>query len=183
MSVVQTPVEDAPRRLFSDPPGCALYKQADFAVPWMPGGTTIRPDGEVSWFLLPGKTASKPPVLIGGDQVVQFRHTPDSDALTAYLAGSDAGRSWARRGGFLSPKSSIPETVYPTEFRSELERVLEHATTLAFDASDQMPPDIGSGLLWRDITSWVAGAKDYATLASEIDHARAADAASGSATS
>lgn len=129
-------------------------------------------DGSVDWFLLPGKVGnSTPPILVGGDQIVQFRHAPDVDALIAYLAGPTAGRSWVREGGFLSPKSSIPADVYPNDFLGELDRVLKTARTLAFDASDQMPPDVGSGLLWRDVTAWVAGVEDYAALADQVDRA------------
>jgi len=42
-----------------------------------------------------------------------------------------------------------------------------------FDASDWMPPDVGSDLLWDQITLWVSGAIDYATFAETIDEAMA----------
>jgi alpha-glucoside transport system substrate-binding protein len=172
--VVATPVVEAVGPLFADPPGCALYKQADFAVSWMPDGTTIGADGDVDWFVLPGKTdGERPPILIGGDQVVQFRHTREVDALMAYLAGPTAGTSWVRHGGFISPKSSIGTDNYPEDYLRALVSQLGNAPTLAFDASDQMPPDIGSGLLWRSITDWVAGVEDYATFARRIDGALA----------
>jgi alpha-glucoside transport system substrate-binding protein len=176
-AVVETPVEDAVQPLFADPPGCAMLKQADFAVPWMPDGTTIGPAGTVDWFLLPGEATGSVPILVGGDQVVQFRRGPQVDALMAYLAGPEAGASWARRGGYLSPKSTIPDDVYPTDYLGELAAVLRSASTLAFDASDQMPPDIGSGLLWREITRWVAGTERYEAFAARIDAARAAERA------
>lgn len=177
-AVVETPVDEALEPLFSEPPGCALYKQADFATNWMPGGTAIGPDGDVDWFLLPGETEEPAPVLVGGDQAVQFRHDPDVDALMAYLAGRDAGESWAHRGGFLSPKSTIPEEAYPDDFLPALIAAVEAAPALRFDASDQMPPDVGSGLLWERITEWVQGTLDYPTFADEIDAALARGAGS-----
>jgi alpha-glucoside transport system substrate-binding protein len=174
-SVVETPVSEALGPLFSDPPGCALYKQADFATSWMPDGTTIGADGDVDWFLLPGETEEPPPVLVGGDQAVQFRRDPDVDALMAYLAGQDAGESWVRHGGFLSPKSTIPEDAYPGDFLPRLVEAVGTAPALRFDASDQLPPDVGSGLLWQRITEWVQGVLDYPTFADEIDAALAGE--------
>jgi alpha-glucoside transport system substrate-binding protein len=172
-AVVDTPVDEALRPLFADPPGCALYKQADFAASWMPAGTSIGVDGDVTWFLLPGTTAGRTaPLLVGGDQIVQFRHDPDVDALMAYLAGPDAGASWARRGGFLSPKSSLGRDVYPPGFNAQLAAALGDVPAVVFDASDQMPPDIGSGLLWSGITRWVSGVDDYARFARRLDRAR-----------
>jgi len=176
--VVETPVEEAGLPLFDDPPGCVLYKQADFAVGWMPNGTTVGSDGDVNWFVLPGVTAAPPPLLLGGDQIVQFRRNPDVDALMAYLAGPTAGESWVREGGFISPKVSIPASAYPEQYVKALARALAETPALGFDASDQMPPAVGSGVLWTSITSWVAGVEDYDTFANRVD-AALAQAATG----
>jgi alpha-glucoside transport system substrate-binding protein len=175
--VVETPVSETVLPLFADPPGCALYKQADFATNWMPDGTTIGADGDVDWFLFPGETDDPPPILVGGDQAVQFRRDPDVDSLMAYLAGPDAGESWARSGGFLSPKSSISVSVYP-DFPPDLAAAASDTPALGFDASDQMPADVGSGLLWQRITEWVTGVLAYDAFAEEIDAALAAETGS-----
>ncbi len=176
--VVETPVSETVLPLFADPPGCALYKQADFATNWMPDGTTIGADGDVDWFLFPGETEDTPPILVGGDQAVQFRRDPDVDSLMAYLAGPDAGESWARSGGFLSAKSSIPASIYP-DFPQDLAAAVADTPALGFDASDQMPADVGSGLLWQRITDWVTGVLDYDAFAEEIDAALAAESSPG----
>lgn len=178
-SVVATSVSSAVEPLFADPPGCAMLKQGDFATAWMPDGTTIGPDGDVDWFLLPGTAAGTTPVLVGGDSVIQFRRSPEADALMRYLAGPEAGRSWVAHGGFVSPKKTIPPDAYPSDYLRELTSALGRASTLAFDASDRMPPAIGSGLLWREITRWVAGVEDYETLARRLDAARALSAQAG----
>jgi len=172
-AVVETSPQGAVAPLFADPPGCAMLKQADFAAAWMPSGTTIGTDGSVDWFLLPGTGPRNAPLLVGGDEVVQFRHSREIDALMAYLAGPTAGASWVREGGFLSPKSSIPASAYPSGYLRALADALRTASPLAFDASDQMPPDIGSDLLWREITRLVADVQDYPTFAARIDGARA----------
>jgi alpha-glucoside transport system substrate-binding protein len=172
-AVIEVPVDEAGLPLFDDPPGCVLYKQADFAVGWMPSGTSIGDDGDVSWFVLPGVTTAPPPLLLGGDAIVQFRRNADVDALMAYLAGPTAGESWVRAGGFISPKDSIPTSAYPEQYVKAFAKEVADTPALVFDASDQMPPAIGSGLLWSSITSWVAGVEDYETFAKRVDTALA----------
>lgn len=180
-SVVDVPVEDVDTPLFSEPPGCAMFKQADFAVSWMPDGTSVGPDGDVDWFPLPAEEAGEvPPLLVGGDLAVQLSDRPEVDELMAYLAGPEAGRSWAEQGGFLSPKDSVGPEVYSGALDRELVDLVGTSPRLAFDASDQMPPAVGSDLLWADITEWVANALDYDDLAAEVDAALAKPAGSGS---
>jgi alpha-glucoside transport system substrate-binding protein len=175
-AVVATTAQEAVASLFADTNGCAMVKQADFGVSWMPAGTRVGRGGDVDWFLLPGEQEGPVPILLGGDQVVQFRRSQAIDALMQYLAGPDAGTSWVRHGGFISPKSTIPADAYPSGYLIQLAEAVRGASTLAFDGSDQMPPDIGSGLFWSEITSWVAGVEDYTAFASHLDKARAASA-------
>ena len=157
--------------LLAEPPGCAMVKQADFASGWLPADTTIGPDGDVAWFVLPDVVASDapPPLVVGGDFAVQFRRDPIVDSFMAFLAGPQAGESWARRGGFLSPKSTFDPTRYPNDSERAFATLLDDAPVLAFDASDQMPASIGSGLLWPSITRWVAGVLTYEQFAQLID--------------
>jgi alpha-glucoside transport system substrate-binding protein len=172
--VIETPVSAALGPLFADPPGCALSKQADFAVGWMPDGTTIGPEGTVDFFPLPSvESDGGVPVLAGADHAVQFRSTPQIDSLMAYLATPEAAEIWIRHGGFLSPNETVPDDVYPADYLQALVSVLESASVLAYDASDQMPPSIGSDLLWDQITRWIAGVETYPVFAATIDDARA----------
>ncbi len=172
--VVETPVDQAVEPLLAQPPLCALHRQADFAASWFPSGTSIGPDGDVNFFVLPGISASDaPPIVVGGDQAVQFRSDDEIDQLITYLVSADAAAIWAGRGGFLSPNPSIPADAYPDAYLRELTQAFADAPAVAFDASDQMPPAIGSDLLWDQITNWVAGVDDYATFAATLDTARA----------
>ncbi|MEM9517420.1 MAG: hypothetical protein AAGA42_21410, partial [Actinomycetota bacterium] len=170
--VVETAIDDAVEPLFDDENGCALYKQADFAVQWMPDGTTIGPDGDVDWFVMPPVVdGTVAPVVVGADQVVQFTSNDDIDGLMAYLAGPDAGASWAAAGGFISPKSTITADDYSDATDAELIVLIQQEPPLVFDASDQMPVDVGSDLLWAQITDWVADAITYEQFATTIDDA------------
>ncbi len=160
--------------LLESEPGCAMYRQADFALGWMPSSTQVGPDESLDWFVLPGALSGAAPLVIGGDLIVQFDDRPEVNGLMNFLAAADAGTPWAQAGGFLSAKSSIPEGVYP-DVEQGFISVLETSPGQVFDASDQMHPDIGSGLLWSEITRWVSGAITYSEFAETIDAARRAD--------
>ena len=172
-AIVETPVDEAWEPLLADPPGCAMYKQADFATSWMPDDLEIGPDGDVDVFIFPGTDADETPLVVGGDQIVQFTRSDDVDAVMAYLAESDAAAIWARQGGFVAANPGVGDDVYPDRFRASIGRAAERASDVVFDASDWMPPDVGSDLLWDQITLWVSGAIDYATFAETIDEAMA----------
>ncbi|MEM8621189.1 MAG: ABC transporter substrate-binding protein [Actinomycetota bacterium] len=173
--VVETAIDEAVDPLFDNESGCALYKQADFAVEWMPDGIDIGPDGDVDWFVMPPTSAEEvAPVVVGADQVVQFTSSDDIDGLMAYLAGPDAGASWAAAGGFISPKSTISVEVYNDATDAELTALIQQEPPLVFDASDQMPVEVGSDLLWSEITGWVSTPGTYDDFAETIDTALAA---------
>jgi alpha-glucoside transport system substrate-binding protein len=175
VDVVSTRVDRAWEPLLEIEPGCAMYRQADFAIGWMPDDTKVGPDESLDWFVLPGVDSDHAPLVIGGDEIVQFDDRPEVNALMAFLASSDAGTPWVRSGGFLSAKSSIASDQYP-DFESGFIEALATSPVEVFDASDQMPPAIGSGLLWTEITKWVGGAITYAEFAETIDAAMSEDA-------
>ena len=175
VDVVSKRVDRAWEPLLKSEPGCAMYRQADFAIGWMPNGTDAGPEESLDWFVLPGVAGDEPPLVIGGDEIVQFDNRPEVNGLMAFLASSQAGAPWARSGGFLSAKSSISEDEYPDVERGFI-TALATSTVQVFDASDQMRPDIGSGLLWTEITKWVGGAISYSELAETIDTARREEA-------
>jgi alpha-glucoside transport system substrate-binding protein len=175
VDVVSKRVDRAWEPLLASDPGCAMYRQADFAIGWMPNGTEVGPDKSLDWFVLPGVDADDPPLVIGGDEIVQFDDRLTVNDLMAFFASADAGTPWARSGGFLSAKSSISKDEYP-DVEQRFIAALATTPVQVFDASDQMPPDIGSGLLWSEITKWVGGAITYTEFAETIDAARREDA-------
>ncbi len=168
---IETPIRHVVQPLFGDEPGCAMAKQADFAIGWMPAGTTVGPGADVDFFVLPGATDAEPPLVVGSDLAVQFRRTPSIDAFVAFLAEEQTGAPWASQGGFLSPKITFDPAAYPDDTERRLAELLTSARELAFDASDQMPASIGSGLLWEEITAWVTGGTSYDVFSGRLDAA------------
>lgn len=172
-SILQVDVTEAGGPLFSDPPGCAMYKQASFAQAWFPDGVDV--GEEIDFFVMPGTDPDElSPMLVGADGLVQFRDDPIVDELMAYLVSPEGARAWAQRGGYLSARTSVDLTTYYTESEQRFAEVLLDGRELRFDASDLMPPDLGSDLLWNEITTWVNGSSTLDAFVSTIDDAVAA---------
>ena len=77
------------------------------------------------------------------------------------------------RGGFIGPQRATASLDLQPVDRAALDLVFD-APFAEPDASDAMPPEIGSGLLWREITDWVADAVSYEQFAATVDEAVAA---------
>ena len=171
--ILQGDVAEASAPMFTDPPGCAMYKQASFAQSWFPDDAVVGED--VDFFVMPGPDpAESSPMIIGADGLVQFSDDERVDELMAYLVSPDGGREWAKRGGYLSARTSVDPDTYYTDTDRQFAEVLLDGRELRFDASDLMPPEIGSGLLWRDITGWIAGTSSLDGFVTTIDDAIAA---------
>ena len=172
-AVLETPIPEAWEPLLDDQPGCALYKQASFAASWFPEGTAIGPQGDIDFFVLPGVRAGvAAPVVVAGDGAVQFNGRDEVDRLMTYLATPDGARAWAAEGGYISARTSVdPRTYYP-EVDQRFAELLREDRAAPFDASDRMPPAIGSDLLWRQMTAWVSGAVSLDELVAVMDAAR-----------
>lgn len=172
-SVLSTNIEASDDPLFEDPPGCVLFKQASFALGWMPPDLELGPDGQIDFFVLPGQQAGDtPPIVVGADLAVAFSNRPEVDAVMAHLATPEAGRPWAEGGSYVSPRSSVDPASYNQPADQATTSLLLGADTLVFDASDAMPPEIGTTLFWTQITSWVSGRITYDQLAQTLDDAR-----------
>ena len=171
--ILQGDVTEASAPMFADPPGCAMYKQASFAQSWFPDDAVVGED--VDFFVMPGPDpAESSPMIIGADGLVQFNDDQRVDELMAYLVSPDGGREWAKRGGYLSARTSVDPDTYYTDTDRQFAEVLLDGRELRFDGSDLMPPEIGSGLLWREITAWVAGTSSLDSFVATIDDAIAA---------
>lgn len=170
-TVLEVPVRDAGAPLVEDPPGCALYKQASFATAWFPDDVELGAGGDVDAFVLPGvEPGVPPPLVVGGDAAVQFARRDAVDRLMAYLATPAGARALASRGGFVSARAV--GAGYYRGIDARLAGLLREGRVARFDGSDRMPLRIGSDLLWREMTAWIAGAEPLDDLVATMDAAR-----------
>ena len=175
--ILQTDVTQASTPLFGDTPGCAMYKQASFAESWFPDGTAVGTD--VDFFVLPdAETTTTAPLVAGGDSLVQFSDDPAVNRLMTYLISPDGSEVWAGRGGFYNGLTTVDLDTYYTDTDRRFAALFRDGRELRFDASDLMPSEIGSGLLWREITSWISGTTTLDEFVTTMDAAYA-DAPAG----
>jgi alpha-glucoside transport system substrate-binding protein len=170
-AVLQTEVSSAGDPLFADTPGCAMYKQASFAEDWFPGGTTIGPDADVDYFVLPSETTDETGIVTAGDAAVAFADRPNVNRFMAFIASADGGRAWADDGGFLSRRIDVDLDDYYNDVDAGVAAILRSDTTTRFDASDVLPADVGSDLLWRQVTDWLNGSLKLDDLLASLDEA------------
>lgn len=174
-AVLQTEVSSAGGPLFADLPGCAMYKQASFAEDWFPDGTNIGPDADVDYFVLPGATAGETRLVTAGDAAVTFADRPNVNSFMAFLASADGGRAWAEDGGFLSQRTDVDLDQYYSDADVDVAALLQAEATTRFDASDILPAEVGSNLLWRQITDWLGGFVPLDDLLVSLDEALGID--------
>jgi alpha-glucoside transport system substrate-binding protein len=154
---------------------CLMYRQANFfganfvqAKPDVKFGD----DGDISVFYLPTMSDQFGKVLLaGGVYAVAFNDKPETQAALAYIESADYAnnRIKANKGGFLSPNKNHDTSLYNSELDRTLANILVTASPLRFDASDQMPSDVGAGTFWKDGTNFVAGTEDIDTFLNNVE--------------
>jgi alpha-glucoside transport system substrate-binding protein len=159
--------------LFDEPPGCFMYRQGNFVADegGFPKDVLADLDNKVGVFAMPGKTADEKPVLGGGDLAGIFSQDNESaKKLVAFLSSAEFGTNgYGETGGWISPNTKFDTSVYPTKTLQAIATVAYESTDFAFDGSDQMPGEVGSGSFWRDMTAWISGQEDAKTALDNIE--------------
>lgn len=155
---------------------CMMHRQASFFSAFFPDGTEFGDgDGQVNTFYFPADEGH--PVLVGGISAGAFRDAPEVWKVMEYLGSAEYANARQaaqseRVGGGLSGYLTA-NTEADTDLWSDLEQsfleTLRTADPAAFDASDQMPAEVGSGAFWREGTSFINGQKDAKAAASSIE--------------
>jgi alpha-glucoside transport system substrate-binding protein len=158
-AILTTPALDAVWPMLDEPAGCLLSRQASFQSAGLPEGTEVGPDGDLNVFVLPDDSGVGPaPLVASGEIATAFNRRPETLELIDFLADPSTGEAWARRGGFTSPHTTFDATAYVEPFDRHVADLIAGAEVVRFDASDQMPTEIGTGAFWAGIVDLVSGA-------------------------
>jgi len=153
---------DAPGPMFEDPPGCWLHRQASFITAFFPDDAEAGVDYD--WFPFPA--VDQQGTLFAGELAVVFRDSPEvRDFVTRFMSedvqcamGSEPGSSR------ISPNINVGPDCYPNPILADASEVLTAALAgegaAGFDASDQMPPEVGSGSFWTGMVEYLQGGPD-----------------------
>jgi alpha-glucoside transport system substrate-binding protein len=158
------PFGDAPGPMFQDPPGCWLHRQASFINAFFPAEAEAGVDYD--WFPLP--PIDQEGTLFAGEFMVTFRDAPEvRDFLERFTSdevqcaqGGEVGSSR------ISPNINVGADCYANDILAESSEILTTALaedTGRFDASDQMPPAVGSGSFWSEMMTYMQQGPDSVT--------------------
>ena len=155
---------DAPLPMFEDPPNCWLHRQASFIDTFFPDDAEAGVDYD--WFPLP--PIDQDGILFAGELTVigSNGNRPEvKDFLDRFISEEvqcETGEAAAR----ISPNVNVGSDCYGNENLGRAAEVLAEANeagTARFDASDLMPPEVGSGAFWTEMMEYMeAGSTDAA---------------------
>ena len=140
---LQTDFPASVTQTFRAPPKAAMVYEGDFVAGVIAGETGAKLGGDADFFTFPSIRGSPPSVVGGGDVAVLLRESEGGKALIRFLASPEAGRIWARQGGFTSPSRGVSLSAYPDEVSRRSAQALLGAQVFRFDMSDQMPAAFG----------------------------------------
>ena len=120
-----------------------MVYEGDFVTGVITGETRARLGIDVDFFNFPSIHGAPSSVVGGGDVAVLLRESEGGKALLRFLTSPEAGRIWARLGGFTSPNRAVSLSAYPDEVSRRSAGALLDAQVFRFDMSDQMPAAFG----------------------------------------
>ncbi|MGH2661238.1 MAG: ABC transporter substrate-binding protein [Actinomycetota bacterium] len=152
---------DAPAPMFEDPPGCWLHRQASFINAFFPEDSEAGVDYD--WFTFP--PIDQEGTLFAGELMVTFRDTPEIRDFLERFSRVDVQCAMGGEPGSarISPNINVGPDCYGNEILADASVVLTEglaAGTAGFDASDLMPPEVGSGSFWTGMVEYVQSGPD-----------------------
>ncbi|MFA9446442.1 ABC transporter substrate-binding protein [Egicoccus sp. AB-alg6-2] len=162
---------DAPAAIIGDEPDALMHRQASFITNFFPDGAEFGTDYGVFPFpSIDGNDGA----LIAGELATVFDDRPEVREFIRVFTDTDAQ---CAQGSFedvarISPNVNTTADCYDDEVvataaESTLSALREG--TARFDASDLMPPQVGSGSFWNAMNEWMRGG-DIESLLTEVQN-------------
>ena len=163
-SILRTNILDAGQPVLAGT--CSLHRAASFYSGLWPAGTRVAPDGDVFAFYLPAKDPSSQPVLVAGEFTLAFSDRPEVQALQTYLSSDTWANNMAAAaaGDWISANRGLNADRLTPIDRMAVRLLQDPRSVIRFDGSDQMPPEIGANVFWRQAMDWIGGQSTEVTL-------------------
>ena len=153
-NVVATKFELAGDPLFSNPPGCQFFEQANF-MSGLGKFADLKAGTDFNAFPFPAINPDFANAVEGaGDLFGMFHATDAAKSLMKYLVTAKAQDIWVGRGGALSANKNA--TSYPDDFSKNAGTAVANAEQFVFDASDLMPTAMNAAF-WTHMVSLTNG--------------------------
>jgi len=146
---------------------CMMHQQASFYASNWDKGYTISKDGDLYAFYEPTRNDKfGKPIEGGGEFVSAFTNRPEVEATQLYLASGDWATARAKvHNGWVSANNKVDKSAFTDPIDSlSVQLLTDPNSTFRFDASDAMPASVGAGSFWTQMTKWILGQSDKATL-------------------
>jgi alpha-glucoside transport system substrate-binding protein len=156
-----TAFADAPAPMFENPPGCFMHRQASFITAFFGDAKAGK---DYDWFPFPGE--SQQPTLFAGELAVVFSNRPEVVEFLEAFMGEEVQCAMGTEPGSsrISPNINVGSDCYSNPILADASEVLTAALAgegaAGFDASDQMPPQVGSGSFWTEMMSYMEDGPD-----------------------
>jgi alpha-glucoside transport system substrate-binding protein len=148
---------DAPLPMFDNPPKCWLHRQASFITAFFP--PDAKPGVDYDWFPFPA--IDQQGTLFAGELAVIFSNRPEVKDFVTRFMSEDVQCQMGQEPGSsrISPNINVGPDCYPNPILAGASEVLTKALSgegeAGFDASDQMPPEVGSGSFWTGMVTYM----------------------------
>ena len=153
-NTVATKFELAGDPLFSSPPGCAFFQQANF-MSGLGEFADLEAGTDFNAFPFPAINPDYATAVEGaGDLFGMFHATDAAKSLMKYLVTAEAQDIWVAAGGALSANKNA--TSYPDDFSKNAGAAVANAEQFVFDASDLMPSAMNAAF-WSHMVSLTNG--------------------------
>ncbi|HSK95480.1 MAG TPA: ABC transporter substrate-binding protein [Euzebyales bacterium] len=156
-----TDFRDAPDPMFQDDPPCYLHRQATFITSFFPEGLTALEDYD--FFPFPTIDGNNGVLMAGGMSAV-FSNRPEiRDFLEMYTEQETQCIYGATGTANISANFSVGPECYENPLIAQAVEPLVEALregVARFDASDLMPPAIGSGEFWNGMNNYTDNGPD-----------------------
>jgi alpha-glucoside transport system substrate-binding protein len=152
---------DAPAPMFEDPPGCWLHRQASFINAFFPEDAEAGVDYD--WFPFPA--IDQEGALFAGELTMVFRNAPEVRDFVEAFAGQEVQCAMGDdpASARLSARTDVGADCYANEILAGASTEVTEAIsggTGRFDASDLMPPEVGTGTFWTAMVEYMEGGPD-----------------------
>ena len=146
---------------------CLLHVQGDFFKFFIDEFGLNRDAFDV-FHLPPIDPASENPIHMAGLVFTAFHDRPDAQALTAFLTTGESVRPLIE-AGYIAPHKDASMDWYPSVLDRKIAEIFHNGDVYRQDASDLMPPEVGTGFFWTGMVDLIAGLKTIPEILSDID--------------
>jgi alpha-glucoside transport system substrate-binding protein len=146
---------------------CMMHQQASFYAANWDKGYSVAKNGDLYAFYEPTMSDKfGKPIEGGGEFVTAFSDRPEVEATQLYLASGEWATSRAKvHSGWVSANNKVDKSAFTDPIDAlSVQLLTDPNSTFRFDGSDAMPASVGAGSFWSQMTKWILGQSDKATL-------------------